>query len=220
MVVSLAKDEVRSDLATLNRQKASLPEQVAEARKASVMTKLRRLRPGETSKLAALTTATGELATTPADIAAELARHWKTTFEHKPVDEALLRRWLEDVLPAGVNPPFAANPARWLLRRKDVAWAIRCARNTAPGPDGIAATCWRMLRDLGTDVLYEAARALQSPLATEALRNAYSDEGGCGAGLSPVQLGAPLLHPPKTASPRTRRSSSAPGWADPAACLG
>ena len=39
-------------------------------------------------------------------------------------------------------------------------WALRVARNTAPGPDGLAAAHWKALGRLGVRVLMEVAATM------------------------------------------------------------
>ncbi len=72
--------------------------------------------------------------------------------------------------------PVEENESRWRLRRKDVAWAIRCAKLSAPGPVGLTAEHWRALGPLAENILYKAAADLERSEAAEDIQAAYWEE--------------------------------------------
>ena len=49
---------------------------------------------------------------------------------------------------------------RWTMTRKDMHRAIKHSGSSSPGPDGIPYLAWRSLGGLGTNCLYDVARAL------------------------------------------------------------
>ena len=105
-----------------------------------------------------------------------MANHWRNVFAARGIDTTGLQHWIQEAAPTWASQALPTQPGVWRVRRKDVARAIRCARSTAPGPDGISALLWQRLGSLGADALYEAAVALDVPSAADDLRAAYSDE--------------------------------------------
>ena len=64
-------------------------------RKQQLTTRLKRLIPGSTTSIGAITMPDGGLATSPADIASALERHWKIVFQARGNDEKMLDQWLQ-----------------------------------------------------------------------------------------------------------------------------
>ena len=71
-----------------------------------------------------------------------------------------------------------ANAHLWRIRRRDVQIALASSRDSAPGPDGIAASLWKRLGEMAVTVLFEAAQALAAPSAPGDIQAAYADEDG------------------------------------------
>ena len=164
--------------------------------------KLRRLAPGGTNTISAIRRQApdqapgpsheGEITTRTDQIAAELVRHWGRMFGDAHIDEAALQSWLRQNLhPPSTVPP--ANAARWHIRKKDVARAIRCSGNSLPGPDRIPYVAWRRLgRPLGS------GRALRGGMLHGLPRPPIQNPTGIrppGGGGPPIQSRAARLHP-------------------------
>ena len=74
------------------------------------------------------------------------------------------------------RPHFPTTSRDWQVQRKDIAKAIKISGNSAPGPDGIPYISWRKSGDLATNILHEAATALQSDQAIPLLQNLHGDD--------------------------------------------
>ena len=61
----------------------------------------------------------------------------------------------------------------WHIGKGHIKNAVRFARETAPGPDGIQASLWKAIGSLGIDVLYDMTKLLQRDDGTELLRKGY-----------------------------------------------
>ena len=64
-------------------------------KKSNILTKLKRLLPGNSSSLAAIQTQTGRVTGDPKGMAEALREHWERTFKAPLVDGDLMCRWLE-----------------------------------------------------------------------------------------------------------------------------
>ena len=82
------------------------------------------------------------------------------------------------LLGQGGREPLPVRKKDWKVRRKDVRRAIQCSGDSAPGPDGIPYCAWRSLGDIGIDILWSVAHALESGDSAGLLREAYHDEVG------------------------------------------
>ena len=68
----------------------------------------------------------------------------------------------------------------WKVSRKIVRAAIKFARNSMPGPDGIPAAAYKALHDIAADIFFDSISALSSAEGPSFLVAAYADR--CGAG--------------------------------------
>ena len=71
--------------------------------------------------------------------AQELDDHWEKTFQKGDIDEGMLEAWLQQVKAESSYRPLEGRESLWRVRRADVAWAVRTAKCSAPGPDGFTA---------------------------------------------------------------------------------
>ena len=104
-------------------------------------------------------------------------------FKRKQVRTQGLQIWMEELFIKDDNGIFitglpAAGGTCWNIKEKQVALAIRCAKNSAPGPDGIPSEAWRALQQFGLSVLTPVAIALCSSEYQSLLREAYADRAG------------------------------------------
>jgi len=196
--LELARTEVTQEATTLHNAGLGANSTAYKRKKEHILTKLQRLRPGQTTSVNAVQTAEGEVATDAHSIAAALQSHWAKVFTGAPIDGELLTRWLDTVL--GSNPsaptmhsrgtsnaaapeipvhPLPTDPTSWEIRRCDIERAVEVAGESAPGPDQLPYSVWRKLGGFGIDVLWKASHALTFADAERTLLEAYSDEGGC-----------------------------------------
>ena len=106
-------------------------------------------------------------------MAQALRSHGRKVFSRRAIDTDLLREWLMSVFPEGGDGGCAQGipwgREEWRVRREDVEGAVKQAGNTMPGPDRIPYKAWRILGDIGVDILFQAAEALQADNASELL---------------------------------------------------
>ena len=76
----------------------------------------------------------------------------------------------------GRPPPLPQGRRAWAIRRKDIALAIRFGKKrSAPGPDGLPYGVWQALGELGVDILWGVALALEREDAPDLIDEAYRD---------------------------------------------
>ena len=185
--VELARKSLMDEMRDFHRGRADMDQHQASQVKERIHAKLRRLAPGGTNTLTAIRRpAPGpglaepdhwEITTRPDQIAAELTRHWGKVFGNASIDEDALRGWLRQAVhPPDARPP--TNAARWHVRKKDVARAIRCSGSSMPGPDRIPYVAWKRLGPLAVDVLFGAATAMARDDFPAKIRQAYNLQEG------------------------------------------
>ena len=74
------------------------------------------------------------------------------------------------------RPNFPNSAEDWRIRRKDINKAIKMSGHSAPGPDGIPYLAWKHSGELASQVLQDAAAALQSNEATTYLQRMHGDD--------------------------------------------
>ena len=105
-----------------------------------------------------------------------LRRHWSTVFAAEGIDDPTLQNWLaEDDTVRRRDGPRHANMADFRIRRQDVERAVRIAKNSSPGPDGIPYGAWRALGSLAIDALRSAMRDLASVEGERLIGRGYPD---------------------------------------------
>ena len=151
--------------------------------KDSILRKLKRMAPGSCTGIGAMQTESGAVVTSPEEIVQVLRSHWSGVFKRKEVRTLGLQIWMEELFIKDDNGLFITNlptsgAACWKITREHVARAIRCAKNSAPGPDGIPSEAWRALQDFGLSVLTPVAISFCSSEYQSLLREAYADRAG------------------------------------------
>ena len=121
------------------------------------MEKIRRLKPGSCSTVAAIMTAQGEITADPALMLEDIRTHWAAVFSPSPTNEELRHKWYEEEL--GDSGPWANtdNDKQWDISRKSVQRASKHSGSSSPGSDGIPYAAWRKLGPLGIDTITAAA---------------------------------------------------------------
>ena len=94
LVISLSRRDITDKIEALTGE-----EDGNEYRrsKESVMKKLKRLMPGNSTALAAIQLPSGDVSSDPATMAAALKEHWGKVFKHKEIDQNLLETWLASI---------------------------------------------------------------------------------------------------------------------------
>ena len=139
---------------------ATAPADVTSNARRRVAFRLSRLVPGETVSIGAIELSDGSIATEDDAMAAALTEHWGAVFQDKPVDSEALGRWLD--------PEGDGNLPDWLppfpnfedaLTIDHVRLAIKHAKESAPGPDGIPYSAYRD-SDFAAEALFTAAKEI------------------------------------------------------------
>ena len=176
--VELARASVVDDMRSLHMDNQQLDELQRTMRRENIQMRLKRMMPGVTTTIKAMSKADGTITVEPSEMAAVLRSHWGPTFAARSVDEDQLRTWLAEVFPDGgqgravAGLPEPASDA-WRIESKDVKRAVASSSDTMPGPDGIPYVAWRSLGPLGIDVLLDAARALATPDGPRLMQEAH-----------------------------------------------
>ncbi len=119
--------------------------------------------PGENKVSGAVVNSMGGIVTDPAAVAEVLRHHCEDTSVQRPVDSECRQRWMEALAEILDTTSFDTNAAAWTVRKKDVAWAVKRARISAPGPDEIPSAACRHLGRVRVSALFEVARDVELP---------------------------------------------------------
>ena len=98
-------------------------------------------------------------------MAQALSDHWKQVFQPSGCNEGLLREWFSKLFPQ-VSPGvwdtrmLDKMHVSWKVLKKHVRQAIKFAKCSMPGPDGIPAQAYKALGPLAVDVLYNVFETL------------------------------------------------------------
>ena len=104
--LALAQSVVTDEMTELQRGTHEANSAAYRQKKDHILVKLRRLTPGQNSALTAVKMASGEITTDPAQMAAALQTHWAQVFASKPMDGALLTKWLDATLDPATSNAF------------------------------------------------------------------------------------------------------------------
>jgi len=159
----------------LDRDFSTLPEEEATRRWSEIWTRIRQLRPSSSTALGAIIDAEGHIETQPEKIADSLRVHWKEVFKREGIDVQKHDRWMSVLRPTWQTTPIDSTVEHWAITKKDVEWAVRHARSTTPGPDGISSHMWRRLGRIATKLLYEVARDMEHSDFHRQVTEAYKD---------------------------------------------
>ena len=121
----------------------------------------------------------GNITTSPSEIAEILKNHWGGVFKKKQVDTAALQIWMEDLFNRDEKGLFLTGlPAHgcgsWRIKEKAVSLAIKLARNTMPGPDGIPAAAYKQV-PIAVKIFHAVATRMGTPNGATEVVEAYSD---------------------------------------------
>ena len=111
-------------------------------------------------------------------MADELISYWAPTFVRQNVDTEDLHRWIQELKAHNSLPticPDATAARQWRIRAKDIEWAIRAAKRTTPGPDGVGAVHWKQLGTQGVRTLRQVARCVEDQEAGTLMQQAFAD---------------------------------------------
>ena len=177
--VDLAREQIQDDIQSVNNTTFDSPEDKQKV-KDNIMLKLKRLSPGESTTLNAMCDDSGKIHTSPEEIAAILKQHWKGVFKKKHVSNAALQIWMEDLFVKNAQGCFITglpekSDGRWNIGRGDVKNAVKTARDSMPGPDGIPSKAYKILGDEAIDILYDAIGVLGRSNSGDTIRKAYAD---------------------------------------------
>ena len=177
--VELARIQIEQEIQSINLGSFEEPADRDRA-KTSVLQKLRRLSPGETTGIGAMQTREGQIVTGPEEIAGVLRDHWRGVFSEKKVRDLSLQIWMEELFIKTEEGCFITGlPSHgdrvWKISRGTVKEAVNHAKNSMPGPDGIPSAAYRRLGEVAINVLYDLVTALSTPQSREVLSEAYSD---------------------------------------------
>ena len=183
--VELARTQIEHEIHSINTGSFEEPEDRDRA-KTSVLQKLKRLSPGESTGIGAMQDNEGRIVTRPEEIASILKGHWQGVFSEKKVRDMALQIWMEELFIKSEEGCFITGlPSQgdrcWNITKGTIRKAIKQSKNSMPGPDGIPSAAYRQLGDLAVDILYDLATALSTCNSKEVLREAYSDRCQFGA---------------------------------------
>ena len=89
-----------------------------------------------------------------------------------------LHRWIQELIAHNSLPSICPDDSaarHWRIRAKDIEWAIKTAKRTTPGPDGIGAAHWKQLGPQGVRTLLQVARCLEGQEAGTLMQQAFTD---------------------------------------------
>jgi len=177
--VRLSREIIQRDINQLSSNPPEDPDEKQRS-KENILKKIKRLSPGENSTINAMVNSNNQVVTTPADIAAVLRDHWGNVFKEKQVDTSALQIWMEDLFVRDDQGLYitglpSRDNRRWVIRKKAVANAIKSAKASMPGPDGIPALAYQLLGSVAVDIMHDTIQSLCSDQAQAELLAAYSD---------------------------------------------
>ena len=123
-------------------------------------------------------------------------------FSSSPVNNEILQRWYEEELGAERAWTFV-DPTKWMPTKKKLCEVISKAPKSMLGPDGIPYVAWKLLGDLGVDILYAVQMAMQDDQGSLFQPGGFHDPCGTAA----WNVGAFVFLPKKVAG-------SHPLWGD------
>ena len=185
-IVELAREEIAQEVHALQAQHGNGEDGDRVGHKEHILRKLKRLSPGEASSIQNIQDDQGEVHSDPRAMAKALCDHWKTVFGHVSCNVDLLHKWLTDLFPSGAQGGWETclsklDPSAWRVKREHVAKAVKFAKHSMPGPDGMPACVFKALGDLAIDILFGVTEVLSCDNAIEQLTEAYEAMGHSAA---------------------------------------
>ena len=156
-IEELARASVLEELQAIQADNGVVDEHVQKNRRAKAQVRLNKLRPGNSSSIAAIKCADGSMATTPEAIAEELRIYWGEVFSHREHDAGTLNQWFQEEL---CGQQVFPQDTCWDIELQNVEHALKVAPSTAPGPDGIPYKAWKRLGPLAASILLGAIHKL------------------------------------------------------------
>ena len=157
--MELAREVIHRDTQNLANSPPDDPEE-RQHMKETILKKIKRLSPGESSSINAMMNKSNQVVTSPEEIAAVLRDHWAGVFQEKQVETSALQIWMEELFIKDEQGLYLTglpenSSSKWVVRRKTVAQAISSAKASTPGPDGIPAKAYQLLGSIAVDLLHD-----------------------------------------------------------------
>jgi len=177
LIVDLAREDISDDVHRLSTSTSGDEDKMMA--KEHILKKLKRLSPNEMCSINCIKDQEGRFHTTAADMARALCEHWKLVFSESQCDVERLTLWMDALFERGEDGNWKTGMAppcsmAWKIQRHHLVKAIKHAKSTMPGPDGIPSVAFRSLGDFGVDVLWEVLSLLQKDDALEVLTAFFS----------------------------------------------
>ena len=182
-VIDLAHEDIRENIQELNHGDRNMREGELARAKDSIIKKLKRLSPGEMSSIACIIDDLGQFHSSPQDMAHVQKLHWEKVFGPGECSSATLRSWLDTLFSKNEDGTWQTSMLNrlhqdWAVTRKHVRKAIRFAKNSMPGPDGVPALAYKSTCDMSVNILYGVYTALASDQAIDILMAAFEGLSG------------------------------------------
>ena len=153
--------------------------------KEGIIRKICRLCPGDPTGINAMRGEEGNITTSPEEIAEILRKHWGGVFKKKQVNTAALQIWMEELFNRDESGLFLTglpghDSSSWKIKETIVRLAIKLAKNTMPGPDGIPSAAYKQI-DIAAKIFQSVAVSMGSHNGSTEMVEAYSDRcaGDC-----------------------------------------
>jgi len=176
--VELAREDIGNDIANL-RSSGDDESNERIQQKEHILKKLRRLSPGETNQLKCVVDEEGNLHTEAKNMAKALCKHWREVFCKVPCNDPKLREWMDILFEKAGDARWntglpTEDPSAWKILRSHIVKAVKQAKNSMPGPDGIPAMAYIAMGDMMIDLLEDMIGVLSSEEAEDVLTEAFS----------------------------------------------
>ena len=178
--MELHKQAIEKRLKEVAEKEEEWGPEITRQKKKSIQHMLSKLVPGNTTGIAAMRDEDGRVKASPEEMADILRRHWSPIFTAKDSDAKKRKEWLEEEIKEmrkeeqGDLQHVAMES--WMVSRKEIEKAIKHAPRSAVGPDGIPFEAWRLISNLGIEVLTGVARSLMKDDAKEEMRKANGED--------------------------------------------
>ena len=178
MIISPAREDINADLADLRSSRGDEDQDEHVKSKDSILRKLKRLSPGEASVIGCVADDLGNFHNAPEAMAKVLCDYWSKVFGPSDSDVRLLKTWMNQLFPENSDGSWISgilhkDSPRWQVIKNHIAKAIRQAKESLPGPDGIPALAYKRLGPLAVDVLHDVFESLSSSNAHDTLVKAF-----------------------------------------------
>ena len=118
--------------------------------KISILQKLKRIAPGYSATIKNMVDEDGNPVSDPEGIASLLRNYWGTIFAGGQVDLTKLQEWFNNIYGVRAQGGYDTgmhnvSPNAWFVRLKHVKLAVKNAKNTMAGPDGIPSMAYKYI---------------------------------------------------------------------------